>query len=187
MRRLLTGILLLTVSGLAWAQDATLLDILQTKGVLSKKDVQKLKKGKGENATYDQQALITLLRSKGILEDKDVAQLHSPATPAAPAVATAPEINERLSRVESQQQALQAQTQAQAEQQAKAVDDLKRTAVADVKKNIDWLNRFSFFGDIRVRHEGFFQDGVTARNQERFRLRLGTRLQISDEVEGALR
>src|SRR5205809_6656332 len=114
MKRLLAGILLLTVSGPVLAQEASLIDLLQTKGVLSKKDVQKLKKGKGEKATYDQQALIMLLRSKGVLEDKDLAQLQTPMTPAAPAVVAAPEINERLSRVESQQQALQAQTQAQA-------------------------------------------------------------------------
>jgi hypothetical protein len=187
MKRLFTGMLLLTIAGLAQAQDATLIDLLQTKGVLTKKEVQKLKKDKGTQATYDQQALIKLLRSKGVLEDKDLAQLQTPVTPAAPAVAAVPEINERLSRVESQQQALQAQTQAQAEQQAKAVDDFKRTAVADVKKDIDWLNRFTLFGDVRNRVEGFYQKGEPARTRERFRLRFGATLKISDELIAGLR
>jgi len=99
----------------------------------------------------------------------------------------APEVTQWLSHLESRQQELAAQTQAQAEQQAKAVEDLKKTAVADVKKNSDWLSRVSLFGDIRLRHEGFYQDGVDSRNQERFRLRLGARIQISDELEGGLR
>lgn len=178
---------LLLVAGPAMAQEASLIDILQSKGVLTKKEVQQLKKGKGAQAPYDPQALIKLLRAKGVLEDKDLAQLQTPATPAAPAVAAVPEINERLSRVEGQQQALQAQAQTQAEQQTKAVDDLKKTAVADVKKNIDWLNRFSFFGDIRVRQEGFYQGDVPARNRQRLRLRLGARVQVTDEIEGGLR
>ena len=98
-----------------------------------------------------------------------------------------PEVIERINRLESQQQALTTQTQAQAEQQTKAVEELKKTAVADVKKNIDWLNRFSFFGDIRIRHEGFYQDRVKTRNREHFRLRVGARLKVSDELEGGIR
>ncbi len=186
-RKLLAGILLLTVSGLAQAQDATLIDILQTKGVLTKKDVQKLKRGKGEHATYDQQALVNLLQEKGILKDADLARLQAPAASTTAAAPTSPQVTQWLSHLESRQAELQAQTQAQAEQQAKAVEDLKKTAVADVKKNIDWLNRFSFFGDIRLRNEGFYQHDVLARNRQRLRLRIGARIAISDELEGGLR
>jgi len=176
----------LLLSSLAIAQEASLVDILATKGVLSKKEAQKLRKGAGAKTGREQQALIDLLRKKGILEEKDLAQLQGPTAPVTSAAA-APDLTERLSRVESQQQALLTQTQTQAEQQAKAVEDLKETAVADVKKNVDWLSRVSLFGDIRLRHEGFYQDGVDSRNQERFRLRVGARLQISDELEGGIR
>jgi hypothetical protein len=183
---ILTLILALMV-GPAMAQEPSLIDILQAKGVLTKKEAQRLKQGKTDKMGYDQQALINLLRAKGILEEKDVAQLQAPIAPAAPAVAAVPEINERLSRVESHQQALQAQAQTQAEQQTKAVEELKKTAVADVKKNIDWLNRFSFFGDIRARHEGFYQQDIPARNRQRLRLRVGARIVVSDEIESGIR
>lgn len=167
--------LLLLTTLPAFAQEASLIDILKAKGVLSAEDVQKLRasSGKGGSAEDDQAALISLLKAKGILNDQDLAKLQ------APSVATS-DVTERLSRIEEQQKS-------QAEQQAKAVEELKKTAVADVKKNIDWLNRFSFFGDIRVRHEGFYQDKVNARNRHRIRLRIGSRLQISDELEGGVR
>ncbi len=186
----ITFVLMLVVllCGPAVAQDASLVDILQAKGVLSKKEAQKLKKETAATTGgYDQQALLKVLRAKGILEDKDLAQLQSPAASVTTPAPVAPEVTQRLSHLESRQQELAAQTQVQAEQQAKTVEDLKKTAVADVKKNIDWLSRVSLFGDIRLRHEGFYQDGVTSRNQERFRLRLGARIQISDELEGGLR
>jgi hypothetical protein len=180
-------VMVLMLAGPVMAQEASLIDVLQSKGVLTKKEARQLKKGKGVTTSYDQQALIDLLRAKGILGESDVAQLQGPTTPRTSMVAAAPEITERLARVESQQQALQAQAQAQTEQQSKAVEELKKTAVADVKKSIDWLNRLSFFGDIRVRHEGFYQNGLEARNRQRLRLRFGARLTVSDEVEGNLR
>ena len=37
------------------------------------------------------------------------------------------------------------------------MEELKKTAVADVKKSIDWLGRFSFSGDMRKRFEGIYQ------------------------------
>jgi hypothetical protein len=154
---------------------------------LTKKEAQRLKKAKTTTPGAEQDALLQLLQAKGILSEKDMVQLKSPSAPAVASAPVAPEVSERLSRIESQQQALQTQTAMNAEQQAKAVEDLKKTTVADVKKNIDWLNRFTFFGDIRVRHEGFFQDGVEARNRQRLRLRFGARMQISEELEGALR
>jgi hypothetical protein len=164
------------------AQEASLVDILQAKGVLSKKEAQELKQGKGESGAYDQQALVNLLQEKGILTGSDLTRLQAPApaiTPSAPAL-TSPQVTQWLTHLESRQAELQAQVQGQAEQQAK-------TVVADVKKNIDWLSRFSFFGDIRVRQEGFYQNEVDARNRLRFRLRFGARLTVSDELEGGLR
>jgi len=103
----------LLVSSPAVAQEASLIDILAAKGVLSKKEVQRLKKGtKAKTREYDQKALIGLLREKGILEDEDVTQLRSPATTAmVPTPAAAPptkEVTEWLSHLESRQAALQA-------------------------------------------------------------------------------
>src|SRR5262249_26230718 len=147
----------------------------------------KLKRGTAAKAGYDQQALIRVLQAKGILEERDLAQLNIAPAPAVPVAPMTTDVNERLSQLENQQQVLLTQTQAQAEQQSRAVEDLKKPAVADVKKTLDWLNRISLFGDIRIRHEGFFQDGIDARNRERFRLRVGARVQISDELEGGVR
>ena len=164
------------------AQEASLIDILTAKGILSQKDIQKLRaKGrKGVGSETEQQALINLLKSKGVLTDQDLATLKAPVVPSSAPAVVATDVNDRISRIEEQQKV-------QAEQQAKAVEELKKTTVADVKKNIDWLNRFSFFGDIRVRHEGFYQDRVDARNRHRLRLRFGARLQISDELEAGVR
>lgn len=190
---IIIALIAVLVAGPTLAQETSLIDILQSKGVLTKKEVQRLKKGKttqAGKASYDEQALVELLRAKGILEEKDVAQLQAPSAPPVPTVAATPELNERLSRIESQQQTLQAQTQTQAEQQTKAVEELKKTTkttAEDLKKGTDWLNRFTLFGDIRVRHEGFYQEGVHARNRQRLRLRLGARLKVSDEIEAGIR
>ena len=177
--------LALLVSSPAIAQETSLIDILTAKGVISKKEAQQLKKGtKIRTGESDQQALIDLLRRKGVLGEEDVAKLQSPTTPtlAEKPAATPPsrDVTEWLSHLESRQAELQAQNQAQ-------VEELKKTTVADVKKNIDWLNRISLFGDIRLRHEGFFQDHIEARNRQRLRLRVGARIQISDELEGGFR
>src|SRR5262249_53690845 len=179
-------VITLLVSSPVMAGEASLVDVLQAKGLLSKKEAQKLRKGTAAKAGYDQQALIRLLQAKGILEERDLAQLNIAPPPAVPSAPVAPDVNARLSQLENQQQILLTQTQAQAEQQSRAVEDLKKTAVADVKKNIDWLNRISLFGDIRLRHEGFYQNTIDSRNRERFRLRVGARIQISDELEGGV-
>jgi hypothetical protein len=160
-------------SAAVFAQGMSLVELLQTKGVISEKEAQELRqKGASGDASYDQQTLIELLRQKGILEEKDLAQLQTPPV-AAPA---SRDVAQWLSHLESKQ----AETQAQ-------VEEMRKTAVADVKKEIDWLSRFTLFGDIRVRHEGFYQDGVAARNRQRFRLRVGARLKVSDELEGGIR
>ena len=38
-----------------------------------------------------------------------------------------------------------------------------------------------------MRHEGFYQDTIGARNRQRLRLRFGARVQVSDELEGGIR
>src|SRR6266550_410665 len=76
----------------------------------------------------------------------------------------------------------------------KVVDEAKSEAKAEATKQSklpDWLSRTSFFGDIRFRHEGFYNSEIDTnnptRNRERIRLRLGTRVDVSDELQGALR
>lgn len=50
-----------------------------------------------------------------------------------------------------------------------------------------WWERFTVFGDVRLRYEGFYQDGTPTRNRERIRLRFGVRARASDEFEGGMR
>ena len=159
MKRLFVGIVVLICSGTVFAQDASLIDILQAKGILSKKEVQALKKRSAGKATDNQQALINVLHAKGILQDSDLAQLQGPSAPAAAPGLTQPQVTQWLSHLETRQAELQAQNQAQ-------VEELKKRTVTDGKKEVNWLNRISFFDDIRLRHEGFFQDPIQARNRQ---------------------
>jgi len=153
-------ILALLVSSPAIAQEASLIDILAVKGVISKKEAQQLRKGTtARTGKPDQQALIDLLRRKGVLGDEDLARLQSPTTMTMVGKPTAAppskDVTEWLSHLESRQAELQAQNLAQ-------VEELQKRTVTDGKKEVDWLNRISFFGDIRLRHEGFFQDHYVA-------------------------
>ena len=88
---------------------------------------------------------------------------------------------------EEKYQALMSRAKAESEQREAGVEAFRRDPVADVKKSIDWLNRFSFSGDVRNRFEGFFQDGVNARTRERVRLRFGATMKITDEVMAGFR
>lgn len=71
-------------------------------------------------------------------------------------------------------------------QQKKAVEEVKKEA-----KVPDWLSRTFLFGDIRYRHEGFYNSTLTnnqpTRNRERIRARLGLGVNISEELQGRLR
>ncbi|MEW6296174.1 MAG: putative porin [Thermodesulfobacteriota bacterium] len=82
---------------------------------------------------------------------------------------------------------LMAKAKAENEAREAGVEAFRRDSAKDVRKAIDWLNRFTFSGDLRVRHEGFYQDGVKARNRERFRFRFGAQLKISDELTAGFR
>jgi hypothetical protein len=62
--------------------------------------------------------------------------------------------------------------------------------VKSVKTAVDWLNRFSFSGDMRTRYEAFWQEhgpNANERNRARIRLRFGVGVKVSDEVSGGLR
>jgi hypothetical protein len=57
-----------------------------------------------------------------------------------------------------------------------------------------WLKNVTLFGDVRVRHEGFYHQPserggsiVTARNRERIRARIGAKATFSDELSATIR
>ena len=99
-------LVVLLLGGPAAAQEASLVDMLQAKGILSRQEAQKLKTGAATQEAYDPQALISLLKAKGILDEKDLAHMKAasaaPAVPVAPLPAPAPDLNERLARLEQE-------------------------------------------------------------------------------------
>jgi hypothetical protein len=91
-----------------------------------------------------------------------------------------------------QQRAVGMATQRQVEQ----ADETAKTASANASKVIDLpevLKKTTIFGDVRYRHEGFYNQphangqAVTARNRERVRARLGVRVALSDEISATIR
>ena len=85
---------------------------------------------------------------------------------------------------------LMAKAKAESEAREAGVEAFRRDPVKDVKKSIDWLDRFSLFGDMRVRGEGFWQNSgpnANARFRERIRLRFGATIKVSDEALAGLR
>ena len=50
-----------------------------------------------------------------------------------------------------------------------------------------WWERLTFYGDFRVRYEGFFQEGLETRQRGRYRLRLGLRAPIAEGLDFNLR
>jgi hypothetical protein len=46
-----------------------------------------------------------------------------------------------------------------------------------------WWERLTFFGDLRVRYEGFFQEDLATRQRGRYRLRLGVRTRIAEGLD----
>src|SRR5713101_2508346 len=86
---------------------------------------------------------------------------------------------------EQQYRDLMSKAKAENEAREAGVEAFRRDPVKDVKKSVDWLDRFTFAGDMRVRSEDFFQDrgpNANARIRERIRLRFGATMKINDEV-----
>src|SRR5688572_12387819 len=50
-----------------------------------------------------------------------------------------------------------------------------------------WWERLTFYGDLRVRYEGFVQEDTESRHRGRFRLRFGVRTPIAEGVDFNLR
>src|SRR5262245_23720942 len=93
-------------------------------------------------------------------------------------------------RKEIEQQ--KAVTKASQEQVQRAADNADQ-AKAKTAKLPDWMNSFTPFGDLRFRHEGFYNQphladqDVTANNRERIRARVGLRFAYSDEIAATVR
>ena len=99
---------------------------------------------------------------------------------------------QRLKDEVRQQRAISQGTQTQIEAARQAQEEqAKKVVTAD--KLPEFLKRISIFGDLRMRHEGFYhqpaKDGVlvTARNRERLRARVGIKATLSDELSTTVR
>jgi hypothetical protein len=97
-------------------------------------------------------------------------------------------------RAEVREQQRTGAVQAEAARTAQA--EQTRQLTEEVKKSVslpDWLKRVALFGDLRLRHEGFYHQPsatgttVTARNRERFRARVGLKATLSDELSATVR
>lgn len=125
-------------------------------------------------------ALVHLLAGAGLAQKKSVAE----------------EILEILRAEnkisEERYQELMNRAKAETEAREAGVEAYRRDPVKTIKqdKSLDWLNRFSFSGDLRARGEGFYQEHgplANARTRMRYRLRLGAQMKISDELLAGIR
>jgi putative porin len=75
--------------------------------------------------------------------------------------------------------------------EAKAAKERQQAATDKAVQGIpqfpDWLNRVTFFGDVRVRNEAFFRKTDRDRIRDRFRLRFGAKVKATDEAELGLK
>lgn len=86
-----------------------------------------------------------------------------------------------------QQKAIGTATQQQAERAEEQAKATEKKATASLP---EWVNKFTPFGDLRIRHEGFYDQQVPksggkpvhARNRERYRWRLGLKYAYSEEL-----
>jgi hypothetical protein len=98
----------------------------------------------------------------------------------------APDAQEKVNDVEI----VKGELEAVADSTSQANDRLTKLEkeLADYKKANDaktkQIGNFNFSGDVRVRYEGFFQEGAIDRNRERFRLRFNVTGKLSDEFSG---
>jgi Putative porin len=89
-----------------------------------------------------------------------------------------------------QQKAIGTATQQQAERAEEQSKAVEKKATASIP---DWVNKFTPFGDIRIRQEGFYNQPTkagtktVARNRTRLRWRLGMKYAYSDELSATVR
>ncbi len=101
---------------------------------------------------------------------------------------------DELKKEVKQQKAVGTATAKQVEQNDLAQKETEKKVATPAALLPDWLKKVSLFGDVRIRHEGFYhQPGptkgatITARNRERFRARVGVNVNYSDELSGTVR
>jgi hypothetical protein len=90
-----------------------------------------------------------------------------------------------------QQKAIGTATQEQAERAEESAKATDKKVVASIPQ---WVSKITPFGDIRFRHEGFYNqqrpedgEGPHARNRERIRWRFGMKYAYSDELSATFR
>jgi hypothetical protein len=74
-----------------------------------------------------------------------------------------------------------------AEQEKQEVQTEKKAQDVVATKWPKWLDMLTPFGDLRIRQEGFYEDGMIANNRFRLRARLGLNVAPSDEVAATFR
>ena len=89
-----------------------------------------------------------------------------------------------------QQNAIGTATQQQAERAEESAKATDKKVVASIP---EWVNKFTPFGDVRIREEGFYDQpttpgkDTTARNRTRLRARVGAKFTYSDELAATVR
>ena len=76
--------------------------------------------------------------------------------------------------------------QAREEEKQKSAADESRLDMLRAKLP-KWLDAITPFGDVRFRHEGFYQEDLHARNRFRLRARIGLTVNVSDEISATVR
>src|SRR5437868_7304811 len=71
------------------------------------------------------------------------------------------------------------------EKQKVAAEESRREMIT--AKLPKWLDMITPFGDLRVRHEGFYENGLVARTRFRVRARLGVTVTPRDEASATFR
>jgi len=71
------------------------------------------------------------------------------------------------------------------EKQKSAAEESRRDAIA--AKLPKWLDVIKPFGDLRARGEGFYENGLIARNRFRLRARVGLNADVTDEIGATVR
>jgi len=66
----------------------------------------------------------------------------------------------------------------------KGVITKDEAALVQGRKLSKWIDRVTFAGDIRLRHESFYRNTTDDRHRQRFRLRIGPELKIGDLTVG---
>jgi hypothetical protein len=105
-------------------------------------------------------------------------------------------LEEQLEKTQEEVQNLRRELREQKTMGEKRAQD-SRDAMATAQKSFElpeWVKKFTLFGDVRIRHEGFYHrpheigdDAVHARNRERYRARIGLKYTFSDELSGTVR